>query len=155
MKKLCWLLTLVFAVAAGAMAYVFLIRGQTMPASDGRMAILLDAGERDLVLTEMRGFLASVQAITDAVVREDPAGVAAAARQVGAAAQQGVPASLVGKLPLEFKKLGFDTHQKFDQLALDAEQFGEADQALPALAELMHNCVGCHAAYRIDEEAAR
>jgi len=151
-NRFCWILTLVFALATGTLAYVFLIRGQTLPGGDGRVAIVLEAGERDLVLTEMRGFLIAVQGIIDAVVRADAAAVATAARQVGAAAQQGVPATLVGKLPMEFKKLGFDTHRKFDQLALDAEQFGEAAAALPALAELMHNCVGCHAAYRIDEE---
>lgn len=151
MRRLCWLLTLVFAVATLALAYIFLIRGETLPASDGRTAILLEPGERDLVLTEMRAFLAAVQSITDAVARDDVPAAAAAARNVGAAAQQGVPASLVGKLPVEFKSLGFDTHRKFDQLALDAEQFAEAGQVLPALAELMHNCVGCHATYRIDE----
>jgi hypothetical protein len=76
--------------------------------------------------------------------------VVEAARRVGAAAQQTMPGSLVGKLPLEFKKLGFDTHRKFDQLALDAEQLGDLEYTLKQLAELMNNCVACHATYRID-----
>ena len=62
----------------------------------------------------------------------------------------GVPASLMGKLPLGFKQLGFDTHSRFDQLALDAESLGDAGQSLAALGELMANCVACHAAFRID-----
>ena len=49
--------------------------------------------------------------------------------------------------------LGFDTHRKFDTLALDAEQLGDPDHSLEQLAELMSNCVACHAAYRIDQAA--
>ena len=76
-----------------------------MPASDGRTAILLTPGERDLVLTEMRGFLSAVQAITQAVVDQDAGRPPRPLRaRSGGAAQQGVPASLVGKLPLEFKR---------------------------------------------------
>lgn len=152
MQRLCWLLTFVFAATSLSLAWVFLVRGTTVPASDGRTAILLGPGERDLVLAEMRDFLAAVQQITAAVARDDVAGVSMAARRVGGAARQGVPASLVGKLPVEFKTLGFDTHQGFDQLAMDAEQLGDTGVALTALAALMNNCVGCHAAYRIDLE---
>ena len=61
-----------------------------------------------------------------------------------------MPGSLVGKLPLEFKKLGFDTHSKFTQLALDAEQLGDEQHALAQVSELMENCVACHAIYKIE-----
>lgn len=152
MKRFCCLLALLFVLVTSVLVYLFVIRGETLPASDGRTAILLAPGERDLVLAEMRGFLVAVQGITQAVADQDPAAAGSAARQVGAAAQQGVPASLVGKLPLEFKRLGFDTHSRFDQLALNAEQFGDTSQVLPELATLMNNCVACHAAYRIDLE---
>ena len=46
--------------------------------------------------------------------------------------------------------LGFDTHRRFDQLALDAEQLGDTQHSLQQLAKLMANCVSCHASYRID-----
>jgi hypothetical protein len=152
MKRFCCVLALLFLAATAVLVYVFVVRGETTPASDGRTAILLAPGERDLVLAEMRGFLVAVQGITQAVADRDPAAVAAAARQVGAAAQEGVPASLVGKLPLDFKRLGFDTHSRFDQLALNTEQFEDTSPVLPELATLMGNCVACHAAYRIDLE---
>lgn len=152
MCRLCWSLTLVFALTSAGLIYTFLIRGQTLPASDGRTAILLAPGERDLVLSEMRGFLSAVQAITQAGVDQDVKKAVAAARQVGMANQREVPASLIAKLPLAFKKLGFDTHSRFDQLALNAEQFEDAGAVLPELAGLMQNCVACHAAYRIDPE---
>jgi hypothetical protein len=151
MRRLCCSLAALFALATLTMLYLFVIEGDTLPASDGRTAILLPAGERDLVLEEMRAFLVAVQEVTEAVADEDAAAVAAAARRVGQAAQQEVPASLVGRLPIGFKRLGFDTHARFDQLALDAEQFGDTTAASAALAGLMQNCVACHAAYRIDE----
>ncbi len=49
-----------------------------------------------------------------------------------------------------FKKLGFDTHSKFDQLAMDAESFSDADHSLEQLATLLQNCVACHAVYRFE-----
>ena len=148
--RLCWTLTALLALALAATLYLFLVRGSVAPASDGRTAILLDPGERDLVLAEMRAFLQATQAIVVAANQGDVPAAAAAARGVGAAAQRGVPASLMGKLPLGFKQLGFDTHSRFDQLALDAESLGDASQTLAALGELMANCVACHAAFRID-----
>jgi hypothetical protein len=148
--RLCWTLTALLALALAATLYLFIVRGSVAPASDGRTAILLDPGERDLVLAEMRAFLQATQGVLVAATKGDPAGAAAAARGVGAAAQRGVPASLMGKLPLGFKQLGFDTHSRFDQLALDAEALGDPAQTLTALGELMSNCVACHAAFRID-----
>ena len=137
-----------FVIAA--MTYKFIISGETVLASDGRQALLLETSERDLVLGEMRLFLQTVQQITQGVTANNLQQVASAAKQVGAAAQQSVPASLIKKLPLEFKKLGFDTHRQFDQLAMDAEQFGDTQLVLEQLSGLMTNCVACHELYRID-----
>ena len=147
--KLSWAISGVLILAIVAMGYKFMVVGSVVPATDGREAIILDPAERDLVLGEMRMFLASVQKITQAVTTEDMVAVAKAAREVGLAAQQAVPGSLMGKLPLAFKKLGFDTHSKFDALALDAEQLGDPKHALQQLSTLMNNCVGCHSAYQI------
>lgn len=150
MCRLCWMLVLVLVVISGGMAWKFVIQGETVTATDGRQALLLAPAERDMVLAEMRAFLASVQAIVQGVQEEDMDAVVKAARHVGAAAQGAVPGSLMKKLPLEFKRLGFDTHRQFDQLALDAEQLGDPGHTLEQLAGLMRNCVACHAAYRID-----
>ncbi|MDQ7014992.1 MAG: hypothetical protein Q9N68_01315 [Gammaproteobacteria bacterium] len=152
MCKLCWGVVFVFALVSGGLVYKFILSGSVLEASDGRAAIQLSQGEKDLVLSEMRAFLSSVQHIVAAVSNDNLADVAQAAREVGREAQQAVPGSLMGKLPLGFKKLGHDTHSKFDQLALDAEQLGDASHTLKQLAELTQNCVACHAAYRLDLE---
>ena len=150
MCKFCWAMVVMLLLAVGGMAYKFIIQGRVEQAGDGRLALQLEPAERDLILGEMRAFLASSQQIVRAVINDDMNTVISAARKVGRAAQGPVPGTLIAKLPIEFKKLGFDTHGRFDQLAVNAEQFGDREQALEELATVMENCVACHAVYRID-----
>ncbi len=152
-KFLSLIIVLLLSVIAGG-TYKFIIKGNiaTGPTTDGRISILLSAGERDLVLAEMRAFLRSVQQISYAISEDNMILASEAARKVGKAAQGEVPASLVTKLPLQFKKLGFDTHSKFDQLAMDTNDLGDGNHSLSQLASLMQNCVACHEMYRIDVE---
>ncbi|MDH5612527.1 MAG: hypothetical protein OEY66_08755 [Gammaproteobacteria bacterium] len=150
MCKLSWSISGLLLIVVIAMAYKFIIAGSTSPSDDGRLLLVLEPVERNFVLAEMRTFLSSVQAITAGVSEEDMSKVTEAARMVGAQAQKGMPSSLVGKLPLAFKKLGFDTHNKFDELALNAEQLGDPQHSLRQLTELLNNCVACHSMYKID-----
>jgi len=148
MNKICSvIIALLLLVIAGGV-YKFIFQGSTSGSTDGRIAIVLDAGERDLVLAEMRLFLESIQKITMGIAGDDMELVAEYARKSGMAATVGMPGTLMGKLPLGFKKLGPSTHKQFDQLALDAEDLGDAGHALSQLSVLMQNCVACHAAYR-------
>ncbi len=150
MCRICWVLVFALGAVSAGLAWKFVFQGQVAEGSDGRTSILLEPAERDLVLAEMRTFLESVQQVADGVARKDMEQVVKAARRSGISAQGTVPGSLIGKLPLGFKKLGFDTHSKFDQLALDAESMEDPDMALSQLATLMQNCVSCHAAFRFD-----
>lgn len=152
MCKKCWAVSAVLMLAVMGLLYKFVVSGNTISGSDGRIAIVLQDDEKNLVLTEMRAFLNSVQLISTGLVENDMKKVAENARAVGAAAQQAVPGSLIGKLPIEFKKLGFDTHGQFDMLAMDAEQLGDREHSLKQLSVLMQNCVGCHAGYRLITE---
>ena len=127
----------------------FVLTGAVEPSTDGLEAIVLEEAERNLVLGEMRMFLSSAQRITDGIAKKDMKIVIKAAREVGFAAQQAVPGSLMKKLPLAFKQLGFDTHQKFDALAQDAQDLGDPQHALQQLSTLMNNCVACHSMYQI------
>ncbi len=152
MCKLCGLLVLALLLISSGLAYKFIYSGKVEVASDGRQSILLSTDERDLVLGEMRGFLAAVQTIIEGAANGDWPAVTAAARPLGLAATQGMPGTLMGKLPLAFKRLGFDTHGKFEQIALDAEQMGDAEHTFDQVADLLQNCVGCHATYRFDAQ---
>ncbi len=141
-----WLVT-------AAVAAVFFVRGQTEIAPDGRTAILLAPAERDLVLGELRGVLASVQGIVEAVNAGDTKGVAKAARDSGMAAAADVSPALMAKLPLDFKELGLGMHRRFDELAAAAESGASREQLLGALGAQLSTCVGCHAGYRLDPVA--
>ncbi len=153
MCKLCWASVMILVLAVAGMGYKFILSGEVVATADGREAIVLEPAERDKVLAEMREFLVSIQGITEGIANDDMASVVSAARPMGTAAQQGVPDSLVRKLPLGFKQMGFDTHSKFEQLALDAEQLGDAEHALEQLVALMQNCTACHSMYRFETAA--
>ncbi len=152
MRLLPWILSALLALALAGVVYMFVIRGNVEDADDGRTAILLSSGERNLVLSEMRAFLESVQQIVEAVPAGDLKSAEEAARRVGRVDLKDLPASLLRKLPAEVKALGLDTHSKFHKLASDIRNGLERDRILPRLADIMTNCVGCHASYRIDLE---
>lgn len=128
-------------------------RVDDVPSSDGRTRILLTNAERNLVLGEMRHLLEASQAIIEAALADDMPRVAAEARKLGMAEVQAIPPeirlSLLGKLPAEFKQLGFAVHEGMDAIALDAESFGDRDHTLRQLAALMNTCIACHAAYTV------
>ena len=156
MKRVSILYLAIIAILLGViavMAYTFLIAGKTVTAEDKRSAIVLEPAERALVLGEMRGFLIAVQAITEAVTRNDARAIAAVARPMGMAAAAGVPATLAAKLPLEFKQLGHSVHEDFDRIALDADALGDVKHAHTQLSETLKKCVACHALYQITAPA--
>jgi len=141
------IISLLIVIITGGI-YKFIIQGDTSKSSDGRELIHLSAGEKDFVLTEMRLFLNSVQQITQGIAENDMEIVIAQAKASGAAMQREVPEKLAQKLPLQFKKLGFDTHAKFEQLALDTEDLGDREHTLSQLSVLLQNCTSCHEIYR-------
>jgi hypothetical protein len=153
MCKVCWGVVAVLVLVIVGGAYKFMIQGVTEQSSDGRMAIKLNENEKNLVLEEMRAFLTSTQQIVASINNKDIKQVGKSARAVGRAAQDAVPGTLMGKLPMEFKKLGVDTHNKFDVMAMDAEQLEDSGHSMNQLAELLQNCVACHASYRIELES--
>jgi hypothetical protein len=126
--------------------------GAAAVVKDERAAIALSADERAAVLAEMRAFLQSVQGIAGAVASGKVAAAADAAKPSGMGAAHAMPKSLMGKLPMEFRKLGMDTHQRFDALALEASGLGDGKVVLTQLEQILANCNGCHAGYRFTGE---
>lgn len=147
--RACWsLFGLFFLAVAGFAGYIF-VTGLVMDSEDGRTAIVLNEAERDLVLTEMRGFLEAVEGVMDGVLEEDMAAVAESARTVGMATTQAVPMALMAKLPLEMKTLGMETHAAFDTIAREAEDMGDGTEILKLVRDALGNCTSCHASYRL------
>ena len=160
-----------------ALAWKFIVAGSTLAGADGRTTVVLAPGERALMLREMRGFVAGLQRLADALARDDVQGVAAAARAMGTGGAHDLPVAMLGKLPLPFKQLAFATHQGYDAIARDADaarppeqaavvaEASRAEQApgaagaarpsrqtLRQLATVLQNCVACHDRYRLSDE---
>lgn len=149
------LLIVLLSLALAGVLFFFgvLGRGADQPDADGRTRLPLSPAERAFVLNEMRHLLAANQAILAAALAGDMQRVAAEAARVGMADVRNMPpqlrGALLGKLPLEFKQLGFTVHEGMDAIAADAAGLGDRDHTLGQLAALLNKCVACHAAYTI------
>lgn len=147
-KKLSIIAIVLWVASAGFIGFKF-VTGNTVTSVDGRQAIVLLPSERALILSEMRGMLVAVQEIISAANEGDVAAIKETAHRVGTAEEEGVPAELMLKLPLAFKKLGHSTHAGFDEVGLAAEMGSEA--ALESLADNMAKCIACHESYLLTE----
>ena len=150
-KKCIAILVLLLLVIAGG-AYKFMPKGKasSIASNDGRAPVALTVDERDLVLKEMRGFVAVLQQINEGLSKEDMTLVSTAARKAGFAAQNEIPKETAKKLPMPFKKLAGATHKQFDSIAQDAEDLEDVGHTLSQVSALMKNCVACHSSYRLD-----
>lgn len=148
--KFLWTLILVLLLALGGLIYKF-FTGSVAPSEDGRTAVILEKAERDLVLGEMRQFLVSVQAVSQAITAGDRETIVTEAHKAGMAAEADTPSVLLAKIPLAMKQLGFGTRGKFDEIS-EAARSGEDMKSLrQQLDALMGNCIACHAAFRLPE----
>ncbi len=150
--KLSWSLVAVLSIIVALFAYKFTV-GEVQPSDDGRQAVMLSKDERNALLLEMRTWLQSSQGILEAATQKDFAAVIASAKASGMGAEAQTPGSLFRKLPVEMKKLGFDTRKKFDDIAADAEANKDSDRIVSQLSVAMNNCIACHAMYRFVETA--
>jgi len=139
-----WLITL------GVGAYFF-IKGTGKTGEDGRLAVVLARGERNLVLAEMRQLLSGVQTILEAITINDMETVERTASSLGMKAAADVNPLLMAKLPLEFKSTGMSVHGRFDELSIKVHGGLGKDEVLKEVSDIMLTCVGCHQAYRLDE----
>jgi len=147
-NKLAQIALLLWIVTIAVFAWFF-VRGNTTAGTDGRTAIVLQAGERDFVMTEMRGLLAATQEITEGASQGDIQRIIKAARGAGMAGAADVNPALMTKLPIEFKKLAMGMHGNMDEIA----KAGESGKPVPELLKMTSNalakCVACHAAWQV------
>lgn len=138
------------AAFAGCCIVFSSVAASPATADDGRTALMVTEDQQDFILLEMRIFLESVQGIITAVTEKDMEGISEIARAVGMAAAGKTPPDIVAILPKEFKMLARATHMGFDLVAVEAEDMGDTEAILIQLGDLMQNCTGCHAGFRLD-----
>ncbi|MFZ3016868.1 MAG: hypothetical protein WA056_00260 [Gallionella sp.] len=143
------LLSLALWLATVATFAWFFVRGNTAAGTDGRTAVVLQAAERDLVLTEMRGLLTATHGILQGINANDMKQVAAAARSAGMGAAVDVNPALMAKLPLPFKELGMGVHHRMDDIAAAAEAGKPSPEIMGMLTDTMSSCIACHASWQL------
>ncbi|MBI5659128.1 MAG: hypothetical protein HZC43_06170 [Nitrosomonadales bacterium] len=147
-NKLALAAVLLWVASVSVFAWFF-IRGNTVPGSDNRTAVVLGASERDLVLREMRGLLSATHGILDGINRGDMKRVAQSSRSAGMGTAADINPALMAKLPLPFKQLGMGVHREMDELAAAAESGKPVAELQRMLAGALSKCVACHAAWQI------
>jgi len=152
MQKLSWALNIVLLIIIATLLYMFLIAGNVEETEDGRTAVIVTKAERLHVLGDMRKFLEHVQSMVEAIGDKDMEIFSTAASGVGLIQEPTLPASLVSKMPLEFKTLGTATHTAFDDLAKLADESGDFQLVAQELSLIMSNCTYCHRSYRLEAE---
>jgi hypothetical protein len=148
--KILWAVITILLLALSMIGYK-VVQGDVSPSEDERIAINLSKNERNLVLNEMRNFLISTQGVSEAISNNDLKLAAKLASEAGMQAEKNTPGSLLSKIPFAMKTLGFDTRQKFDQIATDALKLNDPIHSRNQLDTLMKNCIACHASFKILE----
>ncbi len=148
--KILWTIIVLLLVFSGFLVNKF-VSGSVAPYEDGRTSVVLTKDERNLILAEMRAFLVSVQSVSQAISENDMDKVAEVAHKAGMAAEEGTPGSLLQKIPLPMKKMGFGTREQFDGIAQTAKTTKDASVAREQLDTLMLTCIACHSTYRLPE----
>jgi len=143
MALLLWVITI-------AMFAWFFVQGNTTEGTDSRTAIALKSGERDLVLSEMRGLLSAVQGILEGASQGDMNRIVHSSRSAGMAAAADANPLLMAKLPLAFKTLGMGVHRDMDDIANAAEGGKPAPELLKMASNTLAKCVACHASWQIN-----
>ncbi|MGE8720734.1 hypothetical protein ACO2KH_05310 [Leptospira terpstrae] len=146
-----WIVTVI------TLGYFFYF-GNTSRSLDNRTAIHLTPAERQLVLTEMRALLTAVNGMLSGLADKDYESAAKAAEAVGmglVTSLEHQEKTILLKLPVEFKKLGFGTHEKFDDIAAKIRKKQEIHSLLKEMDELTRNCVACHVSYKIELESEK
>lgn len=118
------------------------------PADDSRINLRLTPEERVEFLAEMRQMLGSIQGVMQGIGDADRERIAAAARLSGNRMARATPASVRAKLPQSFRDLGGPTHMMFEELAVRAET-DDMDSLARDTANLMNQCMACHATFRV------
>lgn len=127
---------------------------EAAPPTDPRIAVRLNRAEAAALREEMRGHLTTVQAIVGALSEQDWPTVERLAAERGpgrGAGHIGAGAGFRAKLPPSWFDIARPMHSDYADLASEAGQSKNTQEALRRLERATSKCTSCHAAYRIEE----
>lgn len=157
-RALCTTAIILWLIGVAALGWMF-VHGSTEMGTGRRTAIVLDAKERALILSEMRQLLAAVHGILAGLSHRDRAEgtqlAVQAARSGGMAQAADVAPSLMLKLPLPFKQMGMSVHRDLDRLADELAAGAGPETVISQLAAITSRCVACHDAYALPDREAQ
>ncbi|RLA01339.1 MAG: hypothetical protein DRQ47_08200 [Gammaproteobacteria bacterium] len=153
MKKLYPAIVAVLIIIIAAGAYKFIIKGSVIESTDSRITIELESGERHFILGEMRGLLSKIQQLIAALATDDMDTFIQVAKVLKDESRGEIQQSLIGQMPIGFKKMSYKIHSDFTQLYDDALAKQDTAYSLQQVSELMQNCVACHATYSLQVAA--
>ena len=104
--KVLWAIIIILLVLSGVLINKF-VSGSVAKSDDGRTSVLLNKDERDLVLSEMRAFVVSLQGVSQAITENDMEKVAELAHKAGMAAEANTPRFFTTKNSVGYEKAGF------------------------------------------------
>ena len=126
---------------------------QANPELDSRRTIVTRPNERTRILANMRMYLVGLQAMTEALARDDMQAASAAARKMGSVNLHDIKLMFPNKASVEFHGLAFEVHRDFDGIAKDAEVRKDPKLMLTQLGTVMKKCTHCHETYRLQDMA--
>ncbi|PJZ52072.1 hypothetical protein [Leptospira adleri] len=154
-KNIPWgIFSFILWIGTTGLLLFFFVKGNTEASRDGRTSIHLTEDEKLLVLGEMRGLLTSLNGIIEGLSEDDSEKAAQAASNSGMGLVKSLEneeKAILLKLPLEFKRLGFGTHEQFDRIAVQIRQKQDLKVILKGMDDLTKKCVACHTAYKIEQ----
>lgn len=116
---------------------------------DPRIDLGLRGADKVQFLSEMRQMLASIQGVLQGAAEGDREKIKEAARYSGMRMARATPGHVRASLPREFKQIGGPTHRMFEELVVRADT-DEMEDLVEFTAELMQQCLTCHAQFRAD-----
>ena len=126
---------------------------QANPELDNRRTIVTRPNERTRILANMRMYLVGLQAMTEALARDDMQAASAAARKMGSVNLYDIKLMFPNKASVEFHELAFEVHRDFDAIAKDAEVKKDPKLMLAQLGTVMKKCTHCHETYKLQDMA--
>lgn len=154
MKQACLISLSLLALFPGA--------GQTQDTSsaaaaytdvDTRRPIITRPNERAHILQNMRRYLTGLQAVTEALSRDDMPAATEAARSMGSINLYEVHLMFPNAAAIEFRDLGGELHREFDRIAKDAQERKNAKAMMAQIGAAMKKCVYCHETYALRDTA--